>query len=844
MIANAAMTCEDHFGFGDNYQSYCNLECGFNVYDATADTSAGDCDALIAAGFSCADTFDVGGTYEGYCDFSCGFCTQPVPPPPPPCPPQEDWLLTPAVELKFCDRPSGSCGTNNHYDEQTGNVGDCAELIAGGSVSCEVDFAALGEYVGYCDLECGFNFNDVHNDVSCDEHIAEATLGGSDACAANFDAGRQFAGYCDFACGFCEAVAAPPPAPPPAPPRTPGSCGAVNQYDEDTDNAGFCDSQIAAGEWSCDGNLAPGGSYSNYCSRSCGHNVLDGSEGTLGHCESLIAADTSLCATQYDAFQSSEGLCDFACGFCAPPPPPPESRTCWVQDNLDVQPPAEWGSCSELINSGLFSCDEHFHGAGAGAGSHVGQCNLACELNLLEHPLAYMNDGMVDTVANALMQNGLGDERVVGVENAAEMRASFAGQTRAADGSITSPGICQVIIEAEAALGVDACATVLAPGVLITDIDIGLCDFACGYCQPTNPVQYVAPSVTVTDCDTMGACCSATYTGARGDRNISSSVYEADAALCEAGTGVAQWSCETMFAPDRPFAGLCDLQCGYCGDLCEDVDCGENGSCNTDTGHCDCSGGYLGHQCQFTFNQCTPGHEDYDDACCWMAGPSSPLAEAEQAMLLASSTNVWDHTLGAGQCAQALAPPPPAPPSGGAMTAGCSVQTLDTALAAGGYTTMQLKCELPEGAANVYVLAGTQTTPMSFPAAYQVPAPFGSDMGAPSPAFIPIMAEVAFDSYLTVGQEQADLSVSPGPGGADAVAAWGVSESVGIESTDGAIFYMDPDSGPASNGAMLFAQLTLADETVAAGGTATAGLQGRSVGGGTDWEGYAVTWVW
>ena len=113
------------------------------------------------------------------------------------------------------------------------------------------------------------------------------------------------------------------------------------------------------------------------------HNVLDSSEGTLGHCESLIAADTSVCASQYDAFQSSEGLCDFACGFCAPPPPPPESRTCWVQDNLDVQPPAEWGSCSELINSGLYSCDEHFHGAGAGAGSHVGQCNLACE----EHSL-------------------------------------------------------------------------------------------------------------------------------------------------------------------------------------------------------------------------------------------------------------------------------------------------------------------------------------------------------------------------------------------------------------------------------------------------------------------------
>ena len=145
---------------------------------------------------------------------------------------------------------------------------------------------------------------------------------------------------------------------------------------------------------------------------------------------------------------------------------------------------------------------------GAGAGANATACNLACELNLLEHPLAYMNDGMVDTVADTLVMNGWGP--VVGAETAAEMRASFAGQTRAADGSITSPGICQVIIEASED---DACATVLAPGALITDIDIGLCDFACGYCQPTNPVQYVAPSVTVTDCDTMGACCSATYAG-------------------------------------------------------------------------------------------------------------------------------------------------------------------------------------------------------------------------------------------------------------------------------------------------------------------------------------------
>ena len=43
---------------------------------------------------------------------------------------------------------------------------------------------------------------------------------------------------------------------------------------------------------------------------------------------------------------------------------------------------------------------------------------------------------------------------------------------------------------------------------------------------------------------------------------------------------------------------------------------------------------------------------------------------------------------------------------------------------------------------------------------------------------------------------------------------------------------------------MIFAQLTLADTTVAAGGTATAALQGRSAGEGSDgWEGYSVAWA-
>ena len=123
---------------------------------------------------------------------------------------------------------------------------------------------------------------------------------------------------------------------------------------------------------------------------------------------------------------------------------------------------------------------------------------------------------------------------------------------------------------------------------------------------------------------------------------------------------------------------------------------------------------------------------------------------------------------------------------------------------------------------------------------FQVAAPFGSDIGGPNAAFIAFNPDVAFDSFLCVGDPAGELSASPG----FPIEGWAASETVALETTNGAIFYMNPDDGPASDGAMLFAQLTLANEAVAAGGTATASLQGRSVGGGDDWEGYAVTWAW
>ena len=176
--------------------------------------------------------------------------------------------------------------------------------------------------------------------------------------------------------------------------------------------------------------------------------------------------------------------------------------------------------------------------------------------------------------------------------------------------------------------------------------------------------------------------------------------------------------------------------------------------------------------------------------------------------------------------------------------------------AAGGYTTIKLKCELPAEATNVYVMAGTEDYGMSFPAAFQVPAPFGSDVGGPNPQMFQYSPDLEWDSYLCVGSETDEVSVSPGPDGADAIfwaanadegrpddTGWGVGESVGFETTNAAIFYMDPASGPAPGGALTFAQLTVPDATYSAGGSAQAALQGRTADPDANWN-LNVAWAW
>ena len=166
-----------------------------------------------------------------------------------------------------------------------------------------------------------------------------------------------------------------------------------------------------------------------------------------------------------------------------------------------------------------------------------------------------------------------------------------------------------------------------------------------------------------------------------------------------------------------------------------------------------------------------------------------------------------------------------------------------------GMTTVRLTVRLTGVQSNVYAMAGTGDTPMSFPPAYQVNAPFGADIGGVSPAFFAIanndaLGYAEFDSWLTIGVTDGSavgaISASPG---LDIASLW--TEATGITQDNAAIFYMDPATMGANAGTspIVMAQMTVSADTVAAGGTASAQLQGRSTGGAEDWT-YAATWAW
>ena len=108
-----------------------------------------------------------------------------------------------------------------------------------------------------------------------------------------------------------------------------------------------------------------------------------------------------------------------------------------------------------------------------------------------------------------------------------------------------------------------------------------------------------------------------------------------------------------------------------------------------------------------------------------------------------------------------------------------------------GMTTYRLSAQLNEVMTNVYALYGSAETPLSAPAAFQVAAPAGVDVGGISPALFTSTPEAEYDSWLTIGSTDGSVSLSTAGISFD---TWDASTP--LAATDGLVF-VAPDTGPA-----------------------------------------------
>ena len=184
-------------------------------------------------------------------------------------------------------------------------------------------------------------------------------------------------------------------------------------------------------------------------------------------------------------------------------------------------------------------------------------------------------------------------------------------------------------------------------------------------------------------------------------------------------------------------------------------------------------------------------------------------------------------------CDGTVTPPPPAP-APGTDTLTTHVTVMGTSV--DDYTTIRLSATLPSTAANVYAMVGcspsaaySTCTAMSFPAAYQVAAPFGADTSGVNPAFFANMPNSEFDSWLTVGMTDGSSTTAIASTPDFPWDSW--TESQALSVSEGGVFWMDPNDGPVQGEDVTFAQLTLSADAWNSGGTAQATLQGQSTVG-------------
>jgi hypothetical protein len=125
-----------------------------------------------------------------------------------------------------------------------------------------------------------------------------------------------------------------------------------------------------------------------------------------------------------------------------------------------------------------------------------------------------------------------------------------------------------------------------------------------------------------------------------------------------------------------------------------------------------------------------------------------------------------------------------------------------------GYTTFQLSVIVKPNVdvKNIYAIYGDTYTLMHIPRAYQSSINYGSNIGGVNPFFINSFADTVYDSWLTVGISDGNLNNKLSSIGID-FNEW--SEINDLDTTNGAVFVMDPEEKVVSGSEYLLAQLTV-----------------------------------
>jgi hypothetical protein len=534
-----------------------------------------------------------------------------------------------------------ACVTADTYldGSEIGLPADCAGLLAAG-YSCE-DLAcyapALAQpaggarcgvqgrhgMAGQCSLTCGQNtYDGVYGEGACDSLIAAGTT----SCATDFGAYQAYPGSCDFSCGFCSIEPAPDPLPLPTGPAARGNAGTspwqcnTRDYLDDTYSAGVCAAHLGIGDLSCNEHFGAGNTWVEH--RAC-RGVLPYEGAT--NCFMAADDDNNYCPDSAPVDEDGYVWCD-----------------CMNAETGQVQLSA--------------TQDECYRG-----GLHAGQCAKTCELNIIEHPTAFMPVADVSEFARLV--------EIYWPAVGATTEEEFVTQMQ--------PGLCQILIEDDLAQGYgDACSLQFNDLLPASFNGQGMCDFACNRCAAFGNVWSAAEyadcgsSITAnaadvqmqdpTWCDTAlrtGLSCYGDFAPGKAQQGFcdytcfgaalvslgsqvaahlqygiedtctaeggvwvvhtpanaicKTAAGEPTGACCANPTAVdapqcASWisafggadvACPNLFAPDRMRAGQCDIVCGYCS-----IECGAHGRVSGGSCICD-SIAYTGDHCE-NFDSC------------------------------------------------------------------------------------------------------------------------------------------------------------------------------------------------------------------------------------------------